>query len=271
MKKFRILLLTSSTCCLMLSGIIFFSCTEHQEVITDSTKLIEPRTIDGVWPDSVFELHNEYILWVFDNYMDSAMYYANDQVDFMEFAARMSMEFNRENFDCSELLINDTLIMPSPYYIKNQGFTYLPIYTNWSYTERNSLHSALDSIETAIESSEPEYILQGLIDNATIRASNLNTTYEDAIINCLTQASYSIALAYQLEDLYGGIGSPTNPANGLSIFCLIKGIKADVCTIALMNSAIIGLAFSDYTPTERYNFVREISMYALSQCVVECG
>ena len=270
MKNFRILLLTSSTCCLLLSGIIFFSCSEHQEVISDSTKLIEPRTGDDVWPDSVFELHNEYILWVFDNYMDSAMYYANDQVDFMEFASRMSMEFNAENFDCSELLINDTLIMPSPYYIKNQGFTYLPIYTNWSYTERSTLHSALDSIETAIENSEPEYTLQGLIDNAKIRASNLNTSHENAIINCLTQASYSIALAFELEDLYGGTGSPANPANGLSIICLIKGIKADVCTAALMNSEVIGQAFKDYTPTERYNFVREISMHALAYCVNEC-
>ncbi|GEM_PF-1677923 len=202
--------------------------------------------------------------------MDSAIYYANDHVDFMEFASRMSIEFNGENFDYSELLINDTLIMPSPYYVKNQGFTYLPISSGWSSTERSALHSALDSIETAIENSEPEYILQRLIDNAKIRASNLNTIHEDVIINCLTQASYSIALAYELEDLYGDAGSPANPANGLSIICLVKGIRADMCTIALMNSEIIGQAFSAYTPTEKANFVREISMYALSACIVEC-
>mgnify|MGYP007080176463 CR=1 FL=1 len=62
MKNFRILLLTTYSCCLLLFCISFFSCAENQEVISDSTKLIEPRTGDGVWPDSVFELHNEYIL-----------------------------------------------------------------------------------------------------------------------------------------------------------------------------------------------------------------
>ncbi len=268
MKKVRSLFVASFLCCLLFSGAIIFSCSDPQEIFSDSSKSIETRSGDGIWADSIFELHNEYILWVFENYLDSAMYYANDHDEFMEFASRMSIEFNGENFDCSELLVNDTLILPSPYYVKSQGFTYLPIYTGWSNTEKNTLHIALDSIETAIENAESENILQGLIANAKIRASILNTTHEDAIINCLKQASYSIALAFELEDLYGDEGSASN---GISVICFIKGIRADICTINLMNSEVIGKAFSEYTPTEKANFVREISMHAMSICFVDCG
>lgn len=227
---------------------------------------LEPRNDVGVWPDSVFEVHNEYILWVFENYLDSVVHYANDPVDFMEFASRMSLAFSDELFDCSDILDGDTLIIPSPYYIKGAGFTYEDIDNGLSQVEMNSLHVSLDSIEDAINNASSEVIIQGLIHRAIVRAEELNSSNEDLVINCLKQASYSLSLLYDLNETYGDPG--LNTAN--FIICFIRGLKADVCTIALMNSEIIGSAFDNYSFTEKVNLVREISLYAISICYVDC-
>ena len=268
MKKSPFSPLVTITGSVLLFSFVLNSCLKSENEVPPRRILtsLEPRNDVGVWPDSVFEVHNEYILWVFENYLDSVVYYANDPVDFLEFASRMSLAFCDELFDFSDILDGDTLITASPYYVKGEGFTYEDIDNGLSQAEMNSLQVSLDSIEDAINNASSEVIIQGFIHRAIVRAAELNSSNEDLVVNCLKQTSYSLSLLYDLDETYGDEG--LNTAN--FIICFIRGLKADVCTIALMNSEIIGSPFDTYSFAEKVNLVREISLYAISICYVDC-
>ncbi len=150
--------------------------------------------------DSLFEYHNNFILWLFKNHKDSVYYYS-DLEDFVDFVLRKDMEYVSLTapFDAVEYVISsDTLLFPFPYYIVSQGFT--KEHGIISASEYNSIYTVLDSVMNIAGGGASEIITQAIISRGKVRIDGNDFTNEDILMDALTQLSYSIHLSYELDD-----------------------------------------------------------------------
>ncbi len=237
------------------------SCTEKQGVAPniDSNTLITKRSREDIISNSFFQLHNDFILWVFDNYQDSAEYYASDPVDFMKFASRKWFLFTDVEPDADImdwLFHNNELILSEPYYTYNEGFTDESLFNSyWSNTELGYIYTVLDSVYDAIGNEQSEGKIQQLISNGKARIIAINPAHKNSLINALTQSSYSFTLAYELDDLYFDDGPE------LSLWCFFYGAEADIEALHLFESWDTEGGASGHLGAIAY-----ISLYAFAQC-----
>lgn len=104
--------------------ILLQSCAkqQHLEPSNSSNQIVLVQR--GIQHDSVFELHNQFVLWFAENYSDSSFYYLSDINDYMEFVSRKDVEFSHASYDFIDYIIySDTMFFAEPYYIVGQGFT----------------------------------------------------------------------------------------------------------------------------------------------------
>lgn len=246
--------------------IILSSCCEKEGIGSDevSGKNITFRSTESILPDALFELHNDYILWVFDNYMDSAGIYVSDPVDFMDFASRRWFDFIGEVSDFEDLLMDsDTLILSKPYYVVNDGFTNEDLLEDagWTSFELDFLYIVLDSVHEAIENEEAEETIQQLFNNGKSRISVIAPTnslitpvHRCQLINTLTQASFSFSLAYEIDDLYGGSQQWIVP-------CFFYAVEADIEAMHLFQS------FGDLSAPGNMAVVAYASVFSFFDCL----
>lgn len=117
---------------------------------------------------------------------------------------------------------------------------------------------ALDSVYVAAE-RETEETMQQIISRGKSRIDALNFTHEDELLNILTQASYSITLAFELQEEYdGGGGSIIDP-------CAIAGVYADLIVYNYF-SELGDLDSGSQTFPWAMRAVRAVSKYALDNC-----
>ncbi len=238
MKIYRILLLTASICCLLFSVSIFNSCTEKDRIIPnpDSDTLIKPRGSKDILPDSFFQLHNDFILWTFDNFQDSIELYINEPADFADFTSRKWFQFTGEVVDIAdEVLDKDEFILAKPYYIYNEGFSDENLIdAHFSSVELGYIYTVLDSIYESIGSDASQETIQNLICRGKSRISALSFDNEIGLINILSQTSYSIALAFEFDYLYGNGPGPV--AHASWFWCFIYAYHSDVEAHALFEA-----------------------------------
>jgi hypothetical protein len=195
---------------------------------------------------------------VFDNHSDSANYYLTDPVDFASFISRKWFDFTEEEANSLDLIIDeDVYIITSPYYTYNEGFTNENLITYFSGTELGYLYIVLDSIVNKLNNHPTEGAIQQLITNGKSRLNVTNPDHKNELINTLTQLSYSVTLAYDINDLYGPSSGPEAWA---FLPCLIYAAMADFETLAIAYS-IDSEHISNYVST-----AAQISVYAFFHC-----
>ncbi len=213
--------------CILLCVFVFISCTEKQDVSpqsdTNSTiKTREDGSGETIISSSVFELHNDFIYWVFDNYSDSTDYYLSDNEDFMKFATRKWFQYTSEVGDGKEWLLENDQLLSSPSYTKNEGYTAENLFSSyWSTIELGYIYTTLDSVYDAIDNKRPESELIQLINNGKTRITTINPTHKNSLLNALTQASYSCALAHDLAHL-------NDPIEESALWCLVSAMSTDI-------------------------------------------
>ncbi len=251
-------------CLVVVFCISISACIKPDETISkNSDGRIETRGSIPVFPNSYFEYHNDYILWLYDNYLDSINTYASDPVDFMAFSARKLAIYNSKPTDLSNALEGNHLAIEHPYYVKNVGFTnesnVFSDAAGWSNSEINFLYTVLDSIYIMIETGHSETATQNVITRGKSRLGAHNFDMENSIINCLTQASYSLTLMFELDDLYGD-----GPSNGWTISpCALISVYCDVEQITHMHN---------FDPEDQHmmDVVASVSAAGFAHCTCDC-
>ncbi len=195
------------------------SCTKDQEISlsTESDSKITPRTILG---DSVFQSHNDFIMYVFENYYDSLMYFQNDPEAFINFAERRRTTFAFSSHNLSDVLVeDDELIFPYPCYEVGEGFTI----TNGAFSQAalDSIYVILDSMDIKVNAYASEASILQVIDRGKNRISSSSLPKKDEVLNLLTQAKHSVQLAFDLEEEFGGDDAFIDP-------CAFVAVMADI-------------------------------------------
>jgi hypothetical protein len=209
--------------------------------------------------DSVFQLHNDFILWVFDNYEDSVDYYYSNPVGFANFTSRKWHSYTGETVNiANEVIHNNEIFLTSPYYTYNEGFTDENLFTNFSNVELDYIYTVLDSVYDAAENRESEVVIQQLITNGKNRIIVANPDHKNGLINTLKQASFSLSLAFELDDIYGG-----NPGPALQswFWCFFVAINADIEIAAVYQEIDTNGGSSGHLANIAY-----LSMWTLNDC-----
>lgn len=191
---------------LLFCFLLITSCIDKEEILKgDLTKEVVPRSQNQSIPNSFFQLHNDYIIWVLAEYKDSAEVYITDPLEFVKFHQRKWFQYTNESINIIDVVLEDEEpILSEPHYTYNQGYTNEDLFDNhFSSTELGYIYTVIDSIYDAILNEEPQDAIQQIITNGKTRINSLNPVNEVGLINSLTQVSYSMALAFELEDLYG--------------------------------------------------------------------
>ena len=186
---------------LLIATAIMVACTQDQELTksSESESKITPRSTLG---DSVFQAHNDFILWILDNHYDSAVYYASDDVDVIEFLERKRYQYVGGTSNISSVVIaNGELIFQGPYYVEGSGF--VNNYGAFSASWYTNLYLVMDSVINAVEANASESNVMPIIARGKIRVNAISgLANKENLINTLTQLQYSMALAYDIEDEY---------------------------------------------------------------------
>ncbi len=235
---------------------LVISCTKDQEISrsTEPDLIITPRTVLG---DSVFQSHNDFIMYVFDNYYDSLMYFKNDPEAFFNFAERRSTVFTGAIHNISDVLIDDDeLILPYPYYEVGEGFTT----TNDAFSQAayDSIYVILDSLNIRVNAYASEASLLQVISRGKNRVISSSLPKKDEVLNLLNQAKHSVQLAFDLEEEFGGDDAFIDP-------CVLIAVCADINTYNYFAGE------GDTTPGDpMYGFamtgIRAVSMWAFVNC-----
>ena len=110
-----------------------------------------------------------------------------------------------------------------------------------------------------IETGHSEIATQNVIARGKSRLGAQNFDRENSIINCLTQASYSLALMFELDDLYGD-----GPTGGWSISgCALVSVYCDVEQITYMHNF-------DPEDQNMMDVVGSVSAAGFAHCVCDC-
>ena len=235
------------------------SCTEPQPVdpYEDSGPAISTRSITS---DSIFDIHNDFIWWLFDNHSDSAFYYADDDpTDFMDFVSRKRFAYDGSDFDLiAELIDADTVKYAYPYYVQNSGFV---DHSGWTTAEYDSLYTVLDSAMVSFENGDSEATVSDILSRGKTRIDAIPPSVfqnKHGLLNTLTQAQYSLELLHDMENEYGNGFVTISP-------CLWASIGADVYAYAIFDEN------GDFESGATLYFwamdmVAGLSAYALAKC-----
>ncbi len=230
------------------------SCTKDQEISrsTEPDLKITPRTVLG---DSVFQSHNDFIMYVFDNYYDSLMYFKNDPEAFFNFAERRRTPFTGAIHNVSDVLVeDDEFIFPYPYYEAGEGFSRTS--GAFSSAALDSIYVILDSLDIKVNAYASEASLLQVISRGKNRIISSSLPKKDEVLNILNQAKHSVQLAFDLEEEYGGDDGFIDP-------CALVSVCADLIAYEYfsqlgdtdMGDPMYGFAMSGIACASMYAFV----------------
>lgn len=241
--------------------LVLSACAIDEVTTTDRGPRIHQRSLESM---TYYEDHNDFVLWLFESHLDSTMIYAEDPTAFMDFISRKNYEYEGSQGtyinNVSIVIDGGELIFEAPYYVKHEGFTLES--GNYTSAEYDTLYSILDSVSFAFSNYYSESAIQDIIDRGKNRVIAMSFVHENELVNTLTQASFSMSLAFDLDnEMGGGFGLYINP-------CLLAGAMADVAAYQFF-SGEGDLNDPNMEPIAK-EFIRGVSAYSFANCYCSC-